>query len=81
MCPAQRGLASGRGPNTLRDAAVSIAIPRFVVDIRSPTHAWSESPRLAPDASDATRELYGIESFVDDLAGVALRQRASFGAA
>jgi acetylornithine deacetylase/succinyl-diaminopimelate desuccinylase-like protein len=68
-----------RALNTLRDPDGSIAIPGFYVDIRSPTQAESEALLRAPDMSDTTRELFGIESFVDDLAGVALRKRTSFG--
>lgn len=68
-----------RALNTLRDPDGSIAIPGFYMNIRSPSPAEATVLRKAPDTADTTRELYGIERFVDDLTGVALRQRASFG--
>lgn len=63
---------------TLRDADGHITIPGFWDDVRSPTAAELAAIADMPDLDDKMREAYGVERFVDGLAGAALRERAAF---
>jgi len=68
-----------RALGTLRDPDGRVRIPGFYDAVRAPTQAEQEALAALPNREAKTREAYGIERFVDDLTGSALRERDAFG--
>ncbi|MBN1640953.1 MAG: M20/M25/M40 family metallo-hydrolase [Anaerolineae bacterium] len=66
-------LASLRGPDG------RVRIPGFYDAVRPPTEAQIAALADLEDTEALVREMYGIESFVDGLTGMALRERQAFG--
>jgi acetylornithine deacetylase/succinyl-diaminopimelate desuccinylase-like protein len=63
---------------SLRDSTGRIAIPGFWDDVRQPTAEELAAIADMPDMDEQMRVAYGVEQFVDGLAGAALRERAAF---
>jgi acetylornithine deacetylase/succinyl-diaminopimelate desuccinylase-like protein len=63
---------------TLRDSDGRIVIPGFYDDVLAPTPAQLEALANQTDMEAITKEMYQIEAFVDDLTGLALRERQAF---
>ena len=68
-----QALASMRGPDG------RARIPGFYDAVRPPTQAELDALADQTDMEDKMREMYGIESFVDGLSGLSLRERQAFG--
>jgi acetylornithine deacetylase/succinyl-diaminopimelate desuccinylase-like protein len=63
---------------TFRDAEAKIVIPGFYDDVLAPTPAQLEALANQTDMEPMMKEIYQIDAFVDDLTGVALRERQAF---
>jgi acetylornithine deacetylase/succinyl-diaminopimelate desuccinylase-like protein len=63
---------------TLRDPAGKILIPGFADDVIPPTAAQLEALADLTDMEAQMREMYQIDAFVDNLTGLALRERQAF---
>jgi len=63
----------------LRDHDGRVRIPGFYDAVRAPTQAEQDALAVLPNREAKTREAYGIEHFIDDLTGAALRERDAFG--
>jgi acetylornithine deacetylase/succinyl-diaminopimelate desuccinylase-like protein len=63
---------------TLRGPDGRISIPGFYDAVRSPSAAELATLADQPDLDAELRGVFGIDRFVDDLAGAALRERLSF---
>jgi len=63
---------------TLRDKEGRIAIPGFYDDVLAPTPTQLEALANQTDMEPMIKELYQIDAFVDDLTGLALRERQAF---
>ena len=63
---------------SLRDAAGRIRIAGFYDDVQSPSPRALDALADLTDMEDLMREQYGIETFVDGLTGLALRERQAF---
>ena len=64
---------------TLRDLRGHVRIPGFYDAVRGPTQEEQDALAALPNREAKTRETYGIERFIDDLTGLALRERDAFG--
>jgi acetylornithine deacetylase/succinyl-diaminopimelate desuccinylase-like protein len=64
--------------SSLRDAAGRIRIPGFYDDVQAPSPEALDALADLTDTEDLMREQYGIETFVDGLTGLALRERQAF---
>jgi len=62
----------------LRTPDGRVAIPGFYDDARAPTEAELDALAGLPDMADMYKQAFGIERFVDDLTGLALRERQAF---
>ena len=63
---------------TLRTPQGCVRIPGFYDAIRPPTPVELAALADQPDLDDERREAYQIEQFVDNLSGIALREREAF---
>jgi len=63
---------------TLKAPDGTVRIPGFYDAVRAPTEGQLAALRDQPDTDAELKETYGIERFVDDLAGFELRQRQAF---
>jgi acetylornithine deacetylase/succinyl-diaminopimelate desuccinylase-like protein len=63
---------------TLRTPEGRVLIPGFYDDVVPPTRAALDALADQPDADEQMREAFQVERFVDDLAGLALRERLAF---
>ncbi len=63
---------------TLRTPEGRVRIPGFYDAVRAPSEAQLAALADQTDTEAQMRETYGVERFVDDLTGVALRERAAF---
>jgi acetylornithine deacetylase/succinyl-diaminopimelate desuccinylase-like protein len=63
---------------TLRDPDGKITIPGFYDDVIPPTPAQLDALANLSDTEALTKEMFQIEAFVDDLTGMALRERQAF---
>lgn len=64
---------------TLRAPTGRVLIPGFYEAVRAPTPAQLAALADQPDTTEQLRETYGVGQFVDQLSGLALRERQSFG--
>ena len=65
--------------SSLRDAAGRVRLAGFHDDIREPTAQAREAVAAqSPTLDEELRAAFGVESFVDDLSGPALRERMTF---
>ena len=64
---------------SLRNGDGRVRIPGFYDDVRAPTQAQLDALADQTDMAAEMRARYGIETFVDGLSGVALRERQAYG--
>jgi acetylornithine deacetylase/succinyl-diaminopimelate desuccinylase-like protein len=64
--------------SSLRDDSGRVAIRGFADDVVPPTAVEQEAIADQPDEDDELKELFGVDEFLDGLAGAALRERGSF---
>src|SRR5690242_16474369 len=63
---------------TLKGPDGQVCIPGFYDAVRAPTDAELHALREQPEHDEIYKRTYGIERFVDDLAGFELRRRQAF---
>ncbi len=63
---------------TLKGPDGRVRIPGFYDAVRAPTAAELHALREQPEHDEIYKRIYGIERFVDDLAGFELRRRQAF---
>lgn len=63
---------------TLKTPAGKVRIPGFYDAVKPPSAAQLQAMREQPDTDAEIKAAYGVERFIDDLHGFALRRRGSF---
>ena len=64
--------------SSLRDTDGRVAVPGFLDDVVPPTDAELQAIADQPDNDDELKATFGVDVFLDGLAGAELRERASF---
>jgi len=64
--------------SSLRDDSGHVTIPGFFDDVVPPTEDERRALAAHPDNDDELKATFGVDAFLDGLAGAALRERASF---